>query len=223
MQHQSSEFEKFLAIATEHAESYVHYSESQVEKGEHLLNNPKIGERAWSIPQTTGEFLYKLITQNGLQNGLELGTSIGYSTLWVISALTENNPDAKLVTIEKNEAKSQIAQSYLLPTFTKNITFHTGRILDFLPNIHNSFDFVFMDADRGNYQEYWKYIFPLLNKKSIVIIDNASRVQKSVQEFQETLTNDPRIKTHLHGLDNGLLIITLAESNYSNIQNLINN
>lgn len=218
----SSEFQNLLKIATKHAESYVYYSESQITKGEHLLNNPKIGERAWSIPQTTGEFLYKLITQNNLQNGLELGTSVGYSTLWIASALTENNSETTLITIEKNETKSHIAQSYLFPTFAKNITFHTGRILDFLPNIQNSFDFIFMDADRGNYQEYWKYIFPLLNKKSIVVIDNASRVQKSVQEFQEVLMNDSRIKTYLHNLDNGLLIITLADSNYQTIENLTN-
>lgn len=221
MNAKSSEFQNLLKIATKHAESYVYYSESQIAKGEHLLNDPKIGERAWSIPQTTGEFLYKLITQNNLQNGLELGTSVGYSTLWIASALTENNPEATLVTIEKNETKSNIAQSYLFPIFVKNITFYTGRILEFLPNINNSFDFIFMDADRGNYQEYWKYIFPLLNKKSIVVIDNASRVQKSVQEFQEILTSDSRIKTHLYDLDNGLLIITLTESNYSDIQNLV--
>src|SRR5690606_18392461 len=118
--------------------------------------------------------------------------------------------DAPLITIEKNGTKSNIAKSYLCPTFAKNIIFHTGRIGEILPTINHPLDFVFMDADRGNYRTYWEYIFPLLHKKSMVIIDNANRVQKSVQEFQYFLQQDDRISVTLNPMDNGLFIITLA-------------
>lgn len=207
----SLQFKELLIIANQHAHEYVRYSDDQIKKGEHLLDDPHKGERAWSIPETTGKFLYNCIIENNFQNGLELGTSVGYSTLWITAALTENNSDATLITIEKNKEKSTIAQSYLSPAFPSKITFHTGRILEFLPTMYQSLDFVFMDADRGNYFEYWKYLFPLLHKKSMVVIDNASRVQKSVQEFQEFLKSDPRISVSLNPLDNGLLIITLVD------------
>ncbi len=213
MNNQSPKFLSLLTIAQHHANNYVRYSPDQIHKGEDMLNDPKKGERAWSIPPTTGEFLYNLIVKNNLQNGLELGTSIGYSTLWIASALTQNNPDAQLITIEKNQEKSSIAQSYLLPTFVNTIQFHVGKILDILPTIHHPLDFIFMDADRGNYQAYWEYIFPLLHTKSIVVIDNANRIQKSVQEFQDFLQQDNRITTILNPLDNGLLIITLSGKN----------
>jgi predicted O-methyltransferase YrrM len=215
MNSNSSEFKILLERATHDAQDYVTYSPSQIEKGEHLLNDPKIGERAWSIPESTGKFLYSLILKTGSTSGLELGTSVGYSTLWITAGLTENDPHAQLITIEKNNVKSKIAQENLLSKFEKNITFHTGRIIDILPELNQSFDIIFMDADRGNYQEYWKYIFPLLNKKSIVVIDNASRVQKSVQEFQEMLKNDTTLITYLHDLDNGLFLVTLKDSEHS--------
>jgi predicted O-methyltransferase YrrM len=210
MHYQSPDFISLLGTAQHHATTYVQYSPDQIAKSEHIHNDPRTGERAWSIPETTGKFLYDRIMENNFQNGLELGTSIGYSTLWIASALTENNPNAPLITIEKNGTKSSIAQSYLCPMFAKNIIFHTGRIGEILPTINYPLDFIFMDADRGNYRTYWEYIFPLLHKKSMVIIDNANRVQKSVQEFQDFLREDDRISVTLNPMDNGLLIITLA-------------
>jgi predicted O-methyltransferase YrrM len=215
MNSNSSEFKILLERATHDAQDYVTYSPSQIEKGEHLLNDPKIGERAWSIPKTTGEFLFNLIQKTGSTSGLELGTSVGYSTLWFTAGLTENDPHAQLITIEKNNVKSKIAQENLLSKFEKNITFHTGRIIDILPELNQTFDIIFMDADRGNYQEYWKHVKKLMNEKSIVIIDNALRIQKSVQEFQQELNSDTTLVTHLHNLDNGLFIVTLQNCKYA--------
>ena len=76
------------------------------------------------------------------------------------------------------------------------------------------FDFIFMDADRGNYQEYWNYLKYFLHKKSIVVIDNALRNQKSVTDFQDFIRTDTTLMSYLYPLDNGLFMIARTDNEY---------
>jgi predicted O-methyltransferase YrrM len=215
MEPKNQKFVQLLEKATYNAENYILYSPSQITRGDHLQNNLVTGERAWSIPESTGQFLYTLITKLGLKTGLELGTSVGYSTLWIAAGLANNTEQPQMITIEKNPEKSTIAQATLAETFPF-ITFRSGMIGNYLPLIpaNNQFDFIFMDADRGNYMNYWPYIKSFMHKKSIVVIDNALRVQKSVQEFQTFLKNDPSLKAYLYPIDNGLFLVSLADGEY---------
>lgn len=208
-------FQDTLGVITSLAENYVSYSPSQIARGDHLKNDPRLGERAWNIPETTGRFLYNIILETGSRTGLELGTSLGYSTLWIAAALSEQSQDFSLITIERNEVKSNLAQQTLHPVFGNTITFETCWIGDYLKTISNdtTFDFIFMDADRGNYAEYWPYIKNLMHEKTIIIIDNALRDQKSVHEFQNIITSDPHFFTTLYPIDNGLFLITRQQSN----------
>jgi len=96
---------------------------------------------------------------------------------------------------------------------------HPESILQNIPQ--KTFDFIFMDADRGNYVEYWNYIKKFLNEKSIVIIDNALRAQKSVTDFQNYLKSDLSLSTYLHPLDNGLFIVALSDGDHSDLYKMI--
>jgi predicted O-methyltransferase YrrM len=208
-------FLNLLEKVTHHAKNYVMYSPSQIARGDHLKNDLTTGERAWSIPETTGRFLYSLIINLGSRTVLELGTSIGYSTLWIAAALGEKTEHAHMITLEKNPEKSEIAHNTLASSFPF-IRFHSGLIGNYLPMIPDNatFDFIFMDADRGNYQEYWNYLKHFLHKKSIVVIDNALRNQKSVTDFQDFIRTDITLISYLHPLDNGLFMIARADSEY---------
>ena len=66
---ESTEFKTLLSKATHYVENYVAYSPTQIARGDHLKNDTTLGERAWSIPKTTGEFLYTLITKSGAKKG----------------------------------------------------------------------------------------------------------------------------------------------------------
>jgi predicted O-methyltransferase YrrM len=222
MNNNSNEFKNVLSKATHYVENYVAYSPTQIARGDHLKNDPALGERAWSIPKTTGEFLYNLIRKTGSVNGLELGTSIGYSTLWIAAGLDENSEDFLLTTVERSTEKSQIAKDILSSTFP-TISFHNEIITNYFATLapDTTFDFIFMDADRGNYKEYWNYMKTFLHEKSIVVIDNALRDQKSVVEFQDFLSSDHNLSTYLHTMDNGLFIVTKSDGEYSDISSLI--
>lgn len=219
---ENPEFLSVLEKATYNAENYTLYSPTQIARGEHLLNDPSIGEHAWSIPETTGRFLYSFVTEHGFKTGLEFGTSVGYSTLWIAAGLAHNAPDAHLITIERNGEKSEIAQTTLSPVFGDMITFHSGLINNYLQTVPDDtkFDFMFMDADRGNYMNYWPFIKSFMHKKSIVIIDNALRVQQSVREFQDFLKADSTLSTYLYEFDNGLFIVSLSDGDYSDLYNI---
>jgi predicted O-methyltransferase YrrM len=224
MNSESSEFNKLLEKATNISHEYVYYSPSQIDRGDHLKNDPTLGERSWSIPETTGKFLYKIITKLNLRSALELGTSTGYSTLWIATALSEQSDDWKLITIERNLEKQKLAQELLQDPFSDHIHFENSFIENYLPTIsHMKFDLIFMDAERGKYKEYWNYIKGFLHEKSIVIIDNALRSQKSVIEFQDFLKSDSSLSTYLHPMDNGLFIVTLSSGDYTNLQDIIGN
>lgn len=208
-------FLNLLDQVTNHAKNYVIYSPSQIARGDHLKNYTTVGERAWSIPKTTGEFLYSLIFKLGFRTALELGTSIGYSTLWIAAALDEQGEHAHMITLEKNPEKSDIARN-ILGLYFPFVQFHSGLISNYLPMIPEgtTFDFIFMDADRGNYQKYWNYLKHFLHKKSIVVIDNALRNQKSVTDFQNFIRTNTTLMSYLYPLDNGLFIIARADSEY---------
>lgn len=218
----SIEFKQLLATMTDLAENYIAYSPSQIARGDHLKHDPTQGEHAWSIPETTGRFLYNTIIKLGCTTGLELGTSIGYSTMWIMAAFSENSKDSTLITIEQSVKKYELAQENLKPLFGDSIEFHNKVIKEYLPtlSINRTFDFIFMDADRGNYFEYWNYIKKFLNKKSIVIIDNALRAQKSVTDFQNYLKSDLSLSIYLHPIDNGLFIVSLSNGDYSDLHSV---
>lgn len=219
----TEKFNNVLSNITTAAKNYIYYSPSQIARGDHLKNDPMLGEHAWNIPETTGRFLYNLITKLTSVTGLELGTSTGYSTFWIASALEENSPESNLITIEQNKRKSDLAIRLLNPIFGNNITFQNNSIKHVLSTIPTTtkFDFIFMDADRGNYKDYWNYLQNFLHETSIVVIDNALREQKSVREFQDYLINNPALSTHLYELDNGLFIVTKSDGVYSDIQEII--
>jgi predicted O-methyltransferase YrrM len=153
---------------------------------------------------------------------LELGTSLGYSTLWIAQALSENDADFKLITIERNTPKFNVMQKlFSTVPYVKNISFFNSEIIDVLHTIKDqSFDFIFMDADRGNYELYWPFIKNFLHKESFIVIDNAFMEKKSMHAFMEKLSADTSILTHLHPIDHGLLLVTLTEGTY-NPENII--
>jgi len=218
----NSEFLDHLNHFQKTADEYVSYSESQIARGDHLKNDPTLGERSWRIPETTGQFLYNLIKKINAKNTLELGTSLGYSTLWVAQALSENDADFKLITIERNTPKFNVVQKlFSTVPYAKNISFRNSEIIDVLHEIKGqAFDFIFMDADRGNYELYWPFIKNFLHEKSLVVVDNAFMEKRSMYAFMEKLSVDTSIVTHLHPMDHGLLLVTLADSKY-NPENII--
>ena len=101
---------------------------------------------------------------------LEIGTFTGYSALCLAKGL---QPGGRLHTIELREADATLARGYFdrSPLGTQIIS-HTGNALDILPGLEETWDLVFIDADKPAYIDYFNLVFPRLRKNGFILADN---------------------------------------------------
>ena len=205
-----------LATIARDAGSLVWWKPEQIARGEHIENNPTKGERPWIIPENTGEFLYSLVQERGFSHILELGTSIGYSTIWLAYAVEPLS--GSIHTIERSANKIAVAQdNFTRANTTTPITLHEGFIGDVINQFPDTltFDFVFMDADRGHYHEYFHAIKKHLVPGALIVADNAENMHKRMQPFFDLLTQEGWTWT-INPIDNGLLIASGPEEHRNN-------
>ena len=117
--------------------------------------------RDLNVPVSDGQLLYDLIVQHGYTQALEIGTSTGHSTIWIAWALSKTG--GKVITIEIDEARYEKA----LANFEKTglSPFIDARLADahtLVKELKGPFDFVFSDADKGWYINYFKDVEPNL-------------------------------------------------------------
>lgn len=101
---------------------------------------------------------------------LEIGTFTGYSALCLAEGLA---PDGKLVTIDVNEELANRVQAYFdASEYAEQIQYLISPALEVIPTLNETWDLVFIDADKQNYIEYYELILPLLRPGGYVILDN---------------------------------------------------
>jgi predicted O-methyltransferase YrrM len=129
-----------------------------------------------TISRETGEILHLLVKLKNPKNVLEVGTSIGYSAIWIASALKKGS----LTCIDHWPERIHIAKSFFnrakLP-----IKLIEGNALDVIPGLKTKFDMVFLDATKSEYLNYLKKV--RLNKGALVIADNTISHASKMQDF----------------------------------------
>ena len=159
-------------------------------------------------------FLSKLIQP---KNILEIGTFTGYAALCLAEGLTENG---ELITVDNNEEMAPRVRAYFEQHEKANqLKIITGNALEVIANLNQTFDLVFIDADKKNYSNYYNLIFDMVNPGGYIIADNVLWSGKVVQENQEKdadtiamkaynamVANDTRVEPLLIPLRDGLMI-----------------
>jgi len=161
--------------------------------------------RLWSIPRQSAEILklFVLIKQPRLI--LELGTSAGYSTIWLASSARHYG--GKVYTIELAKPKIEIAKKYFQKAgVAENIEQLEGKICDILSDWDKKIDFVFLDADKENYLFYIKQFEPFLNNNAVIVADNASDYKDFMKDYLIYVTESDKYYSYLLDIDNGLII-----------------
>lgn len=101
---------------------------------------------------------------------LEIGTFTGYSALCLAEGLAE---DGVLHTIEMREDDARLARSFFdRSASSERMIVHTGNALDIIPTLHETWDLVFIDADKPSYIEYFNLVFPRVRKNGFILADN---------------------------------------------------
>ena len=167
-----------------------------------------------------GRFLSMLSKMKSPSTILEIGTYTGYGTLCLSEGLKE---DGKIFTIDRNEELLKIQNKYFEKSGKRNkIIQLTGNAKEILNDLDETYDLVFIDADKENYIEYFKQVSERLNKNGIIISDNVlwsgkvldSSLEKDEEtnalvNFNKILNEDKRFETVILPLRDGLSISRL--------------
>lgn len=159
----------------------------------------------WNVSPEVGTFLYIMAKTKQAKNILELGTSNGYSTIWLAMAAKELK--ATVTTIEYHQCRVDLAKSNFEQCgLTDIIKSYQGKIIPFLANTKEQFDFVFMDACKYEYIEYFKLLENIIPKDGIIISDNITSHKESVEDYVQYSSNSSKFRTVYIPMDEGLLI-----------------
>jgi caffeoyl-CoA O-methyltransferase len=149
---------------------------------------------------------------------LELGTYTGYSALCLAEGLAN---DGRLITIDQNEELEKFARSYWSKSpLNDRIELRIGPAADIIPTLTDTFDLVFIDADKRNNALYYELVFEKLRPGGFLLIDNVLWSGKvieplkpndqdtaSVLTFNELIQQDPRVENVLLPIRDGITIV----------------
>ena len=182
---------------------------SELEKSEKIQVNHD--ERMLTISNKTGEFFNILLKAMKAKKILEVGMSVGFSTLWFADAILANN--GKIVTIEENRDKiSRAKKNFEEAGVSAKIEIQEGKALQILHRLATSeseqqqFDFVFLDADKENNIEYFDLVLPLVRVGGIIATDNIlypEDFRPEMKKFTEYIKSKPNVQTMTLDLGNG--------------------
>ena len=167
------------------------------------------------ISPDQSEFLKIIIKIGNYKNILELGTYLGYSTLGM--ALTTSGT---ITTIDKDDRFAKKAFIFWEKSNVRHkIKFIKGTAIDEIGKLPlNSFDMIFIDADKMNYKEYYEKSLKLINKNGLIIIDNVlwhgevadkenlDKYTVNIREFNEYVSKDKRVEQIIIPLGDGMTV-----------------
>ena len=159
--------------------------------------------RMLNITRDTGEFLAVLVRATAAQRVLEIGTSNGYSTLWLAEA--SRRIGGVVTTVESAEykvglASANFARAGLAPYITL-VHGDAGRFLQ--RGEQSAYDLIFLDSERPEYPGWWADLRRVLRPGGLLIVDNATSHAEQMAPFVALVRADPQFATCLVPVGNG--------------------
>ena len=150
-----------------------------------------------NITRDTGELLSVLVQTRGAQAVLEIGTSNGYSTLWLAEAV--RRLEGHVTTIELDEDKRVLAHdNFQRAGLAPWVTLLAGDASELLPTLPQAgYQLIFLDSDRQHYRAWWPQIRHLLAPRGLLVVDNAISHRSEMVEWMNEVGQDPAFATSL--------------------------
>ena len=165
----------------------------------------------------SANFLEQLIVMHKPKRVLEIGCAIAYSTIKIAKNLKKNGT---VDTIEVSKENIKKAKEFIEKSSVKSkINIIEGDALEEMPNLSNKYDFIYLDADKEDYEKLFYFSIMLLKKNGIILVDNllwhgyaaASKVPpkyrnstKYIREFNKLFLSHPTLKSTLLPIGDGL-------------------
>jgi caffeoyl-CoA O-methyltransferase len=168
------------------------------EKVTHFLENNRGKWRDWNVPEVDGKVLYDLILKKNYKKALEIGTSTGHSAIWIAWALSKTG--GKLITIEIDEDRYKAAlANFKEAGLSDYIDARLGDAHELVKELEGPFDFVFCDADKEWYKNYFIALAPKLAAGGCFTAHNVShRYWSGIGAFLDYLAGLPDFVTTIN-------------------------
>ncbi len=147
---------------------------------------------------------------------LEIGTYTGYSALCLAEGLREGG---NLITIDNNEELQDRVREYLrAANMQQQIDYRVGDALEIIPELKDSFDLVFIDADKENYTHYFDLVIDRVNLNGFILADNVlwsgkvlqatpDQDTRAIAEFNQKVNRDSRVENVLLPIRDGIMVM----------------
>jgi predicted O-methyltransferase YrrM len=150
--------------------------------------------RDMNVPTADGKVLFDLVLENGYTKALEIGTSTGYSAIWIAWALSKTG--GTLITIEIDEGRYRKAiKNFEEAGLSEFIDARLADAHELVPVLEGPFDFVFVDADKNWYTNYFEAVLPKLEVDGCFTAHNVN--MRGMTGFLAALTETPNLETEI--------------------------
>ncbi|KJR44144.1 O-methyltransferase family protein [Desulfosporosinus sp. I2] len=173
------------------------------------------------VTPTVGNFLNLLVHMNRAQSILEIGTAIGYSTIWLARAAERTGGYVTTIDLNKDRLRRSLVY-FERAGLRERITAIEGDARKILPTLDSKFDFVFIDAAKGEYLDYLSHIYPLISSGGLLVVDNVlfrgwvvpgsdfapkyERMVGGLRQFLQELCQNPEFSTTVLPFGDGVSV-----------------
>jgi caffeoyl-CoA O-methyltransferase len=147
-----------------------------------------------AVSEEDGRFLRMLVASSKAKRVLEIGGASGYSAIWMAQAVRANG--GHLTTIEYDPTRARELQDNIRKAgFTDVVTVVAGDAFAQIPKLPGTFDFVFLDAWKKDYQRFFDLVFPRLERGGLFLAHNVVNKASEMGDFLETITANAALWT----------------------------
>ena len=175
------------------------------------LNRMRATERGMmNVAPSEGEYLSNLVKKLNAKRVLEIGTSNGYSGIWLALALRETG--GKLLTLDVDEGRRSLALKNFRATGLDDlIESRLGDALKILPTLDGPFELVFIDAWKPDYKKYLDLVLPKVSPGGVITAHNIDSHPEETADFLEAIQHYPQLKTELVHVGPGGLSVSYKQ------------
>jgi len=150
----------------------------------------------WNVNPDEGAFLRDLAEKVHAKSGLEIGTSNGYSSIWIGMGLRQQG--GHLLTLEIDEGRAKLAQAnFRAAGLDSVITLKRGDALKEVPKLRGPYDFVFIDAWKQDYVKYLDMVVPIVSPGGVIVAHNVTDLREELTDFIQAVRTNPQLKTSI--------------------------
>jgi predicted O-methyltransferase YrrM len=145
-----------------------------------------------AVSEEDGRFMRLLAVSTGAKRALEIGAASGYSAIWIGLGMRETG--GKLVTIEYDQARAEQAIGNIRKAGLSDVVqVISGDAFAEIPRVPGTFDFVFCDAWKRDYQKFFTMVFPRMNKGALFLGHNVVNKRDEMSDFLKTIHTSPAV------------------------------